>query len=102
MAPVANGFVDMLLTPQVQALPGYAAWLRFEEIGHTLGDCAMLAHTGCGAVKAACDVVTRNARARQPVMPVDSGLAGQRTQGVGLAGARDRCNITGRPFADAT
>ena len=43
VALVGQGYVDMLLTSQVQALPGYAAWLRFEEIVHTLGDCAMLA-----------------------------------------------------------
>jgi hypothetical protein len=33
----------MLLTSGVRAQPGYASWLRFEEVVHTLGDCAMLA-----------------------------------------------------------
>jgi hypothetical protein len=39
----SNGYVDMLLTSAVRAQPGYASWLRFEEVVHTLGDCAMLA-----------------------------------------------------------
>lgn len=39
----SNGYVDMLLASPVRAHPGYASWLRFEEIVHTLGDCAMLA-----------------------------------------------------------
>jgi hypothetical protein len=43
VALVANGYVDMLLTSPVRARPGYASWLHFEEVVHTLGDCAMLA-----------------------------------------------------------
>jgi hypothetical protein len=39
----SNGYVDMLLTPPVRAHPGYASWLHFEEMVHTIGDCAMLA-----------------------------------------------------------
>jgi hypothetical protein len=42
-ALVANGYIDMLLTSQVRAHPSYASWLHFEEVVHTLGDCAMLA-----------------------------------------------------------
>jgi hypothetical protein len=43
MTLVSNGYVDMLLASPVRAQSGYASWLQFEEIVHTLGDCAMLA-----------------------------------------------------------
>jgi len=43
IALVAQGFVDMFFTESVRAHPAYPAWLKGEEIVHTLGDCATFA-----------------------------------------------------------
>ena len=40
---VSTGYIDLFLGPEIRALPSYPAWLKAEEIVHTLGDCAMLA-----------------------------------------------------------
>lgn len=40
---ISTGFLDLFLTESTRALPFYPAFLRAEEIVHTVGDCAMLA-----------------------------------------------------------
>jgi hypothetical protein len=40
---ISTGFIDLFLTQAATASSWYPAWLRAEEIVHTLGDCAMLA-----------------------------------------------------------
>jgi len=40
---ISTGFLDLFLTDSARALPFYPAFLRTEEIVHTVGDCAMLA-----------------------------------------------------------
>lgn len=40
---ISTGYIDLFLGPDIRALPSYTAWLKAEEIVHTLGDCAMLA-----------------------------------------------------------
>lgn len=39
---VSAGYLDLMLSPAVQALPWYPAWFRWEFVVHTMGDCAML------------------------------------------------------------
>ncbi len=40
---VSTGYLDLFLTPATQELSWYAAWLQFETVIHTFGDCAMVA-----------------------------------------------------------
>jgi len=40
---VSTGYIDLFLGPEIRSLPSYPAWVKAEEIVHTLGDCAMLA-----------------------------------------------------------
>ena len=40
---ISTGFLDLFLTESTRALSFYPAFLRAEEIVHTVGDCAMLA-----------------------------------------------------------
>lgn len=40
---ISTGYLDLFLTDNARSLPFYPAFLRAEEILHTLGDCAMLA-----------------------------------------------------------
>lgn len=40
---ISTGYIDLFLTETTRALPFYPAFLRAEEIVHTVGDCAMLA-----------------------------------------------------------
>lgn len=40
---ISTGYIDLLLTPGVQEQDWFPKWIKFEEIVHTLGDCAMLA-----------------------------------------------------------
>jgi hypothetical protein len=40
---ISTGYLDLFLTEYARALPFYPAFLRAEEIVHTIGDCAMLA-----------------------------------------------------------
>ncbi|MCJ7451661.1 MAG: hypothetical protein MUO39_04185 [Steroidobacteraceae bacterium] len=40
---ISAGYIDLMLSPAVQAHPMYATWFRWEFIVHTMGDCAMLA-----------------------------------------------------------
>jgi hypothetical protein len=40
---ISTGFIDLFLGSEIRALPHYTTWVRFEEIVHTAGDCAMLA-----------------------------------------------------------
>jgi len=40
---ISTGYIDLFLGPEIRSLPGYPAWLKVEEIIHTMGDCAMLA-----------------------------------------------------------
>jgi hypothetical protein len=39
---ISTGYIDMFLGAEIRSLPQYPAWLRTEEVVHTLGDCAML------------------------------------------------------------
>jgi len=39
----STGYMDLFLGPDIRTLQYYSTWVRFEEIVHTLGDCAMLA-----------------------------------------------------------
>jgi hypothetical protein len=40
---ISTGYIDLLLTAEITTSSWYPAWIRAEEIVHTLGDCAMLA-----------------------------------------------------------
>jgi len=40
---VTSGYIDLLLTPEAQALAWYPGWFRYQFVVHTMGDCAMLA-----------------------------------------------------------
>jgi len=39
----STGYIDLFLGPDIKSLAFYSAWVRAEEIVHTVGDCAMLA-----------------------------------------------------------
>lgn len=40
---ISTGYIDLFLGPEIKSLQQYAVWVKFEEIVHTMGDCAMLA-----------------------------------------------------------
>jgi len=40
---VSAGYIDLMLSPAVRALPWYPMWFRWEFVVHTMGDCSMLA-----------------------------------------------------------
>ena len=40
---ISAGYIDLMLTPAVQAHPFYQHWFDAQFVVHTLGDCAMLA-----------------------------------------------------------
>jgi hypothetical protein len=40
---VTAGYIDLMLSPSVQAHSMYATWFSWEFVVHTMGDCAMLA-----------------------------------------------------------
>jgi hypothetical protein len=39
----STGYIDLFFGPEIRSLQHYSAWVRFEGIVHTMGDCAMLA-----------------------------------------------------------
>lgn len=43
MTLVSTGYLDLFLTEATRALPWYPAWLQFETVVHTFGDCALVA-----------------------------------------------------------
>lgn len=40
---ISTGYIDLLLTSGIHDRDWFPTWLKFEEVVHTLGDCAMLA-----------------------------------------------------------
>lgn len=40
---ISTGYIDLFLTPEARSHDLFPAWVKLEEIIHTLGDCAMLA-----------------------------------------------------------
>lgn len=43
MTLISTGYLDLFLTPAAFELPWHPAWLQFETVVHTFGDCAMVA-----------------------------------------------------------
>jgi len=39
----STGYIDLFIGPDIRSLAFYPAWVKAEEIVHTVGDCAMLA-----------------------------------------------------------
>lgn len=71
----STGYIDAFLSPATQAHPFYPAWLRAEEIVHTVGDCAMLALYPCFLAAALQTRLTRPFEKRQVRMAVYWGAA---------------------------